>query len=100
MTSGLALASDAVDALQAGDHERAAALAGAAAEAVLAEQGEPGFEVPNLLRLRAEALAAELEATLTRARAFAADLPSTIACDRLRAQLASYPAAPWPSNRP
>ncbi|MEA2193802.1 MAG: hypothetical protein QOG42_236, partial [Solirubrobacteraceae bacterium] len=70
----------------------AAALAGEAAAAFLAEQGEPNFDAPNMLRLQADALltlgdhAAAAQA-LDRADAFAGALPAGEPFDRLRVQL-------------
>ncbi len=54
--SGLQLADQALAALAAGELATAAARAGEAADAFLAEQGEPSFDAPNMLRVRAEAL--------------------------------------------
>jgi tetratricopeptide (TPR) repeat protein len=90
--TGLQLAGRATDAIAAGDHAAAAALAGEAAAAFLAEQGEPSFDAPNMLRVRAEALLAlgdhaEAARTLDRADAFAAALPAGDPFDRLLVHL-------------
>ena len=88
----MTLAGLAAEALLAGDAARAAAQAGAAADAFLAEQGEPSFAAPNMLRLRAQAQLALADhtgaaATLDRADLLAQPLPPGIRFDRLRVHL-------------
>ena len=90
--TGLQLAAATTAALEAGDLARGAALGEQAAAAFLAEQGEPNFDAPNMLRLRADALLtlgdhAAAARTLDRADAFAAKLPAGDPFDRLRVQL-------------
>lgn len=90
--SGVQLAAETAAALAAGELTRGAALADAAAAAFLAEQGEPNFDAPNMLRLRAEALLtlgdhAAAAQTLDRADAYAAALPAGEPFDRLRVHL-------------
>ncbi|CAA9533724.1 MAG: hypothetical protein AVDCRST_MAG67-4531 [uncultured Solirubrobacteraceae bacterium] len=90
--SGLALACQATAALDSGDNASAADRAAKAAAAFLAEQGEPNFDAPNMLRVRAQALLATGDhttaaAALDRADELAAALPAGEPFDRLRAQL-------------
>jgi tetratricopeptide (TPR) repeat protein len=90
--TGLQLAARATEAMEAGELAAAAALADDAAKAFIAEQGEPSFDAPNMLRMRAEALLAlgdhaEAARTLDRADAFAAALPSGDPFDRLDVHL-------------
>jgi tetratricopeptide (TPR) repeat protein len=90
--SGLQLAAATNAALESGELARGAALADDAAAAFLAEQGEPNFDAPNMLRLRADALltlgdhGAAAQA-LDRADAFAGALPEGDPFDRLRVHL-------------
>lgn len=89
---GLALACQATTALDSGDNAAAADRAASAAAAFLAEQGEPSFDAPNMLRVRAQALLATGDhiaaaAALDRADELAAALPGGEPFDRLRAQL-------------
>lgn len=86
------LAGQAADALVAGISTCAAELAGAAAAAFLIEQGEPSFDAPNMLRLRAEAQLALADhagagETLDRAETLAEPLPRGVPFDRLRVHL-------------
>ncbi len=90
--TGLQLAAAMTTALEGGELARGAALADDAAAALLAEQGEPNFDAPNMLRLRADALLtlgehAAAAHTLDRADAFAAALPAGQPFDRLRVRL-------------
>ena len=90
--SGIELADQATATLERGEHAAAATLAGDAAATFLAEQGEPTFDAPNMLRVRAEALLklgdhAEAARTLDRADAFAAKLPAGEPFDRLKVHL-------------
>jgi tetratricopeptide (TPR) repeat protein len=90
--SGLDLANRASSAIAGGDLAAGAGLAEAAAAAFLAEQGEPNFDAPNMLRVRTEALLtlgdhAGAARTLDRADAFAAKLPAGEPFDNLRVQL-------------
>lgn len=90
--TGLQLAAATTAALEGGELARGAALADEAAAAFLAEQGEPNFDAPNMLRLRADALLTlgdhqAAARTLDRADAFAAKLPAGDPFDRLRVQL-------------
>ena len=90
--TGLQLAAATSTALGGGELARGAALADEAAATFLAEQGEPNFDAPNMLRLRADALLtlgdhAAAAQTLDRADAFAAKLPTGDPFDRLRVQL-------------
>lgn len=90
--TGLQLAAASTAVLEDGDVARGAALADEAAAAFLAEQGEPNFDAPNMLRLRADALLTlgdhqAAAQTLDRADAFAAKLPGGDPFDRLRVQL-------------
>jgi tetratricopeptide (TPR) repeat protein len=90
--TGLQLAADTVTAVDGGELARGAALADEAAAAFLAEQGEPNFDAPNMLRLRADALLTlgdhqAAARTLDRADALAAKLPAGDPFDRLRVQL-------------
>jgi len=91
-SGSLLLAADATEALDAGDNARAATLASEAAAAFLAEQGEPSFDAPNMLRLGACALLragdhAGSLATLDRAQQLAQALPPGDPFDRLGVQL-------------
>ena len=88
----LLLAAQLTAALDAGDNPRAATLADQAADAFLAEQGEPSFDAPNMLRLGAYAVLragdhAGALAVLERAQRLAAALPSGDPFDRLGVQL-------------
>ncbi len=88
----LLLAGQVTEALAGGANARAAALAGDAADAFLAEQGLPNFDAPNMLRLGAHALLlvddhAGALATLDRAWGLAEPLPAGEPFDRLRVQL-------------
>ena len=90
--AGVALAAEVTAALESGDPARAADLAGDAASAFLAEQGEPSFDAPNMLRLGAHAhlLAGDHRSaldTLDRARPLAEPLPAGEPFDRLNVQL-------------
>jgi tetratricopeptide (TPR) repeat protein len=90
--AGIVLAAEVSEAFARGDHPAAAAFAGEAAAAFLAEQGEPSFDAPNMLRLRAEALLAlgdhaEAGRALDRADTFAAALPAGDPFDRLLVHL-------------
>ena len=90
--TGLELAAETTAAFEGGDLALGAALADDAAAAFLAEQGEPNFDAPNMLRLRADALLtlgdhAAARDTLDRADAFAAKLPAGEPFDRLRVHL-------------
>ena len=90
--TGLQLAAATSAALEGGELARGAALADEAAARFLAEQGEPNFDAPNMLRLRADALLTlgdhrAAAQTLDRADAFAAKLPAGDPFDRLRVQL-------------
>jgi len=90
--TGLQLAAATTAAIERGDLPRAAGLADDAAATFVAEQGEPNFDAPNLLRVRADALLtlgdhAAAAQTLDRADAFAAALPAGEPFDRLRVHL-------------
>ena len=90
--SGLELADRASSAIHDGDLAAGARLADEAAAAFLAEQGEPNFDAPNMLRMRTEALLtlgdhAGAARTLDRADPFAAELPAGEPFDNLRVQL-------------
>jgi len=90
--TGLQLASQASAALEGGDLARGAKLCEKAAAAFIAEQGEPNFDAPNMLRMRADALLklgdhGAAARTLDRADAFAAALPEGDPFDRLRVHL-------------
>jgi hypothetical protein len=90
--TGLQLAAATTAALDGRELARGAALADEAAAAFLAEQGEPNFDAPNMLRLRADALLtlgehAAAAQTLDRADAFATALPAGEPFDRLRVHL-------------
>ena len=90
--SGMDLASRASSAVADGDLVAGARLAEEAAAAFLAEQGEPNFDAPNMLRMRSEALLtlgdhAGAARTLDRADALAAKLPAGEPFDNLRIQL-------------
>jgi len=88
----LQLAGQVAAALAQGANSSAAALAGEAADAFLAEQGLPNFDAPNMMRLGAHALLlvgdhARALRTLDRAQDLAAPLPAGEPFDRLRVQL-------------
>src|SRR5947208_1241474 len=90
--SGLELAERVSEAFASGDRAAAAARAGEAAAAFLAEQGEPTFDAPNMLRVRADALLAlgdhaAAAPTLDRADALALPLPEGEPFDRLKVHL-------------
>jgi len=90
--TGLQLAAAATAALDRGELARGAALADEAAATFLAEQGEPNFDAPSMLRLRADALLtlgdhAAAAQTLDRADTYAAALPAGDPFDRLRVAL-------------
>ncbi len=99
MEPALSLAGRATFAQATGNDAVAADLALAAAEAFLAEHGETGFDAPNLLRIRAEALlslgrhAAAVEA-LERAAQLMRGLPAGEPFDRLRLHLDRLETAP------
>ena len=88
----LLLAGQVTEALAGAANARAAALAGAAADAFVAEQGLPSFDAPNMLRLGAHALLlagdhAGSLAMADRAQEMAEPLPAGDPFDRLRVQL-------------
>jgi tetratricopeptide (TPR) repeat protein len=90
--TGVELADLATAALERGEHATAARLGMQAAAGFLAEQGEPTFDAPNMLRVRVEALLAlgdhaEAARTLDRADAFASKLPAGDPFDRLKVHL-------------
>jgi len=90
--TGLQLAAATAAAIERGELPRAAGLADDAAATFVAEQGEPNFDAPNMLRVRADVLLtlgdhAAAAQTLDRADAFAAALPAGEPFDRLRVQL-------------
>jgi tetratricopeptide (TPR) repeat protein len=108
--SGLELANRASSAVADGDLAAGARLADEAAAAFLAEQGEPNFDAPNMLRMRTEALLtlgdhAGAARTLDRADPFAAELPAGEPFDNLRVQVcrlrgvALLDGGDWPGGR-